>query len=119
MSRRRASLWIPPIVYMGLIFTVSSMSEPAPQVTRLIWDKAIHFVEYGVLGVLLYRALNGESFSRRHSLLLAMILASAYAATDEWHQAFVPPRASSVMDWIADTLGAAAGALALSLADRD
>ena len=37
---------------------------------------------------------------------------SLFGATDEWHQSFVPGRASEVKDWVADTLGAA---LAVSL----
>ena len=35
-----------------------------------------------------------------------MLIVSAYAASDEWHQSFVPGRASEAADWIADTAGA-------------
>jgi VanZ family protein len=38
-----------------------------------------------------------------------VILASVYAATDEWHQLFVPQRSADVADWAADVVGAAAG----------
>ncbi len=40
---------------------------------------------------------------------LALLIASAYGVSDELHQAFVPGREPSVADWIADSLGGAAG----------
>jgi hypothetical protein len=38
---------------------------------------------------------------------VSLVIVSAYGATDEWHQSFVPGRAMDVQDWIADTIGAA------------
>ena len=112
MNRRRASLWIPPVAYMVIIFAVSSMSAPAPQVTAFVWDKALHFVEYGALGALLYRAFSGEGFPQGATLLLALGVSSLYAATDEWHQAYVALRESSMNDWLADSVGALVGCFA-------
>jgi VanZ family protein len=40
----------------------------------------------------------------------ATLLASAYGATDEYHQMFVPLRHAELADWIADTIGASIGA---------
>ena len=37
----------------------------------------------------------------------ALLAASAYGATDEFHQLFVPGRSCDVFDWLADTTGAA------------
>lgn len=39
----------------------------------------------------------------------ALLLASVYGASDEWHQAFVPLRDSDVRDWVADSLGGTIG----------
>jgi VanZ family protein len=36
-----------------------------------------------------------------------LLVVSAYGASDEWHQSFVPGRSTDVRDWIADTIGAA------------
>ena len=47
-----------------------------------------------------------------------MALASLYGATDEFHQSFVPGRDSDVLDWVADTLGAALGAASATVATR-
>lgn len=111
----RASLWAPPLAYMGLIFYLSSLSNPVPEVTSLVWDKALHVVEYGALAGLLYRALAGEGVALRSSLILALIAASTYGASDEWHQLYVPFRDANVTDWIADAVGSIAGVVAYSI----
>lgn len=69
-----------------------------------------HFCEYAVFGFLLQNALGCSSPARR-ALALAVIVASAYGVTDEFHQLFVPGRACDPADWLVDTAGAALGAL--------
>jgi VanZ family protein len=115
---RRVLGWAPPILYMALIFYMSSLSHPVPELTEHVWDKLLHFGGYGVLGILFYRAFAGERFSVRYAILLAILSSSVYGATDEWHQAFVPSRSSDVHDWMADTTGAALGAVAFAAAAR-
>jgi VanZ family protein len=115
---RRASLWLPPLAYMAMIFYLSSQPAPLPQVTALVWDKALHFVEYGALAVLVGRALHGEGLAPLRVALLATALTSAYGATDEVHQSFVPTRESSAYDWAADTIGAAGAAAIFSTASH-
>jgi VanZ family protein len=78
-----------------------------PDVTERVWDKLLHFIEYGGLAVLWYRAFAGEGVTTVTAALLALAAASLYAASDEVHQAFIPERMSDVRDWIADTIGAA------------
>src|SRR5213593_340528 len=115
---RRALLWVPPLIYMAVIFFLSSQSEPIPAVTSLVWDKALHMTEYTVLSLLFCRALQGEGFAILRVALLAVLLTSAYGATDEIHQSFVPERNADVDDWVADTTGAAAAAAVFSTASR-
>lgn len=109
---RRASLWLPPLVYMAAIFHFSSESHPLPMLTEHVWDKLLHTIEYVGLAVLLFRALDGEGLGWRRSAILTVLLVSAYGASDEWHQSFVPLRDSDVMDWLTDTLAGAIGAAA-------
>ena len=109
LPRRRALLWGPPVLYAVLIFHFSSESNPLPGLTSLVWDKALHTTEYAGFGILLCRALRGEGMRWWLAIALAALLASGYAATDEWHQLFVTGRDSDVRDWLADTIGAAAG----------
>ncbi len=115
---RRAFLWIPPLVYMTAIFTLSAQPDPLPAVTHLVWDKALHVLEYTVLSLLLCRALHGEGLAVLRAALLALVLTSAYGATDETHQLFVPYRQAGADDWIADTIGGAAGAVLFNTALR-
>ena len=51
-------------------------------------------------------------------MLLAIVVASAYGVTDEFHQLFVPGRACDPVDWMVDTAGAALGALLAHVALR-
>jgi VanZ family protein len=100
-----------------MIFYLSSQSHPEEQLPSFLLkdvsDKVLHAVEYAVLGGLCYRAfrwgVSGQVAS--HSLLFAIVAASLYGVTDEAHQLFVPFRESSWQDWVADTAGAAIGAM--------
>lgn len=101
------------LAWSAVIFAASSL--PASKVPGRFGTLA-HFVEYAVLGGLLYAALLLDSRPGR-SAVLAVLIASAYGATDELHQMLTPGRVPDVMDWVVDTLGALAGtaaALAIS-----
>ena len=120
---RRAVFWLPPLLYMVAIFHFSSESQPLPVLTEHVWDKLLHLTEYAGLGLLWCRALRSEGLDWIPALLLAILAAAAYGASDEWHQLFVPLRDSSIRDWFADVLGSSVGsagyaALGLSMASR-
>ena len=106
---QRASLWLPPIAYMALIFFFSSQPDPVPTLTENFWDKGLHFVGYAGLAFLFCRTFAGERLAFTVVLACAFVASSAYGATDEWHQSFTPGRSSSVLDWVADTVGAGLG----------
>ena len=36
---RRAALWLPPLVYVWIVFHLSSESDPLPALTTHVWDK--------------------------------------------------------------------------------
>lgn len=100
--------FLPALAFAALVFYVSSLEDPLPPVTGLLWDKALHAAEYGALGALLAWPL--ARLAPRRSFLLAVVLASAYGASDELHQGLVPGRDASARDWAADTVGGALGA---------
>ena len=112
--------WLPVLLYAALIFYLSSLPHPEEQLPDLLLkkvsDKLLHFVEYGVLGVCGYRAFRWAAGPKaaRHAILLAIVASSIYGMTDEIHQAFVPFRESSWLDWVADTIGGAIGAVGAS-----
>jgi len=106
----RAGLWLPPLVYMAVIFYLSSQSAPLPAVTAVVWDKILHLFEYAGLAALLGRAIAGEGLGWPAGFFVAAFLAAAYGATDEYHQLFVPLRSGELRDWLVDVLGACLGA---------
>ena len=123
--------WLPPILWAGFIFAAStnafSSVHTAPWMARILMAifghslpqsqfetvhfsirKLGHLTEYGILGALLFRAFRGDEKRRWHWRwsVSAVILAAIYAATDEWHQSFVPSREPSAWDALIDTVGA-------------
>jgi VanZ family protein len=63
--------------------------------------------------MLCYRAFSrtAGAYAAQYVVVLAIVSASLYGATDEVHQAFVPFRTFSLSDWVADTAGAVIGAV--------
>lgn len=108
---KRLGLWLLPIVYMAIIFHLSSEPHPLPQLTEHVWDKLLHTTEYAGLAMLVCRALLGEGVGWTTAILASAVFASFYSATDEFHQLFTPGRDSSVLDWFADTIGSSIGAV--------
>jgi len=107
--------WLPVVAYAGLIFYLSSLSEPeeyVPSALAELGDKVLHAVEYGLLGALCYRAFRHgvTAWAARYAWRLAIIAAAVYGVTDEVHQAFVPLRDADVLDLLMDAIGAAIGA---------
>jgi hypothetical protein len=126
---KKLRYWLPALLWAGLIFWLSSQSK-LPEIGPAFWqkDKAAHLIFYGVLGAFVLLGLRrvvspstllraGQANSHTSSLslpkavLLAILITSAYGASDEFHQRFVPNRTCDVWDWVADTMG---GALAVS-----
>jgi VanZ family protein len=135
---KRSLSWLPALLWAGLIFWLSSQSK-LPEIGPAFWqkDKVAHLIFYGVLGAFVLLGLRsvvspstllraGQSNPRRvvslsnprtpslslpKAALLAILITSAYGASDEFHQRFVPNRTCDVWDWVADTMG---GALAVS-----
>jgi VanZ family protein len=91
------------------IFIASSRSHVAsPDLPDS--DKVAHFAVYGLLATLICRLGRGWRMA-----VFALIAASLFGASDEWHQSFVPGRSCDFYDWLADTLGAALAATCYTL----
>lgn len=77
-----------------------------------IWDlpirKLAHMTEFGILALLLFAAIRGYARinTERKRYVFAWIGAVCYAATDEFHQLFVPGRSGNVIDVCVDATGA-------------
>ena len=108
------SLWLPVAALATLIFVLSSfpyLPSPPGQYS----DKWEHMAMYGLLSTLIVRALAGGRWIgvRAAVFVGAVVLATLYGVSDEWHQSFVPGRTADAYDVMADAAGAtlAAGLL--------
>jgi hypothetical protein len=108
-------LWAPVVLQLALIFAASSIPN-LQQLPGGMSDKSGHSIGYALLSVVLLRAfargrLAGVTW---RAGLVAIVLATMYGVSDEWHQSFVPGRSPDRYDVLADCIGATLGvALAL------
>ncbi|HEY5541201.1 MAG TPA: VanZ family protein [Coriobacteriia bacterium] len=108
LSLKAYPLWALCVAWAGVIFWFSS--KPGSQIPGQFAEIG-HLGEYFVFGVLLYAALRASG-RREAAAATALIVASLYGMTDEFHQHFVVMRTPDVVDWGVDTVGAACGVLA-------
>ncbi|MDR0623262.1 MAG: VanZ family protein [Treponema sp.] len=107
-------LRLPAVFAAALIWILSSQSILPKPKGILGFDKLQHLLAFAVLSGAAGLWISREKWKSRGRFFLLLIAAigSAYGIVDEVHQFFVPGRDCNVWDWIADTLGAFAGALA-------
>lgn len=107
--RKLAKFWLPPILWAIIIFTFSSFSTVETTQFFLgdfIIKKTAHIMEYGILATLLYRGLIGSKITNKKAMWLAVLFASLYGISDEFHQSFTPGREPRLRDVAIDTTGA-------------
>jgi VanZ family protein len=143
--RHFAKYWLPVLAWMALIFTASGDVRSFQHSSRLIEPllrflfphmadatvreivfgvrKLAHFTEYAVLAILVLRGIrqprgdDPRPWVAKHARLTVLVVA-LYAASDEWHQLFVPTRQASVVDVTIDTFGGTMGILAVWVVGR-
>ena len=115
---RSAAAFLPAALYAAILFLLSSQASPLGYLPSglLAQDKLLHAAAYAGLAGLLVPGLRRAGLSRPGAVLAAIAIARRYGVSDEFHQSFVPGRDADVLDWIADTVGAAVGAVASSAA---
>jgi VanZ family protein len=127
--------WLPVLIWTTLMFTASTDLLSTEHTSRFVvpflrwlkpdisWAtivqvhflirKGAHLTEYAILAVLFWRAFRLRRINVRSSLwpqaAIALAVAIILAATDEYHQAYVPSRGASPLDVIIDSCGAIAG----------
>jgi len=127
--KKFAAYGLPPLLWMAFIFPMANRALGssrifevfadifkwlAPQASAqtlglvyIVFRKTLHFIEYGFLAFLLYRAFRagrGPTWSKPKALQTASV-AIAYGFLDEFLQSFVPNRFGSPFDWAVDTAG--------------
>ena len=115
MQKRRVFLhyWLPVYLYAGFIFALSSIPKSLPGLRVPFLDKGMHIIEYGIFGYLLARALKNSTLNviKVNFKIAAVLFATLYGFTDEFHQSFVAQRSATLGDVIVDGIGAAIGAV--------
>lgn len=102
-------------VWMALIFALSSQLF-APRmsfegtldffgVINYAVRKCAHAGEFGILIWLWFRALYPQPFSLDKARRWAVLLSLLYAASDEYHQTFIPLRSGTASDVLFDAVG--------------
>jgi VanZ family protein len=134
--------WLDVVLWMAFIFVLSSDLGSATHTSMIIeplvlWlrpnaspeeiarvhffvRKAGHLSEYAVLALLLFRTIRRAPFPSSSAWSwknagLALFIAAAYAASDEWHQSFVASRTADFHDVLIDSGGALVGLTVLFL----
>jgi len=96
--------WLPVVLYVGLIFGVSSI--PGRDIPTLFpnSDKLEHLTEYALFGLLLGRAFRFTIGGGRGKFwsLATVILGGLVGGMDELYQRFTPGRFSDIRDWAMD-----------------
>lgn len=111
-NKRFLSIWLPPIVWSGLIFLISSLPftlEVGVPITFV--DKLAHFFIYMPLGFLVSRAfyLSQNEKLKKNFIILTLVFCLLYAASDEFHQLFVKNRQAEIWDVFFDFFGSGSG----------
>jgi len=126
--------WLPVLIWLCVIFVGSTDVLSAEQTSRFVepflrWLKPdissetlaqIHFFarklghifEYALLAIFLWRALrSGANLRVKISILVIVVwfVCAIFAATDEFHQSFIPSRTASPNDVVIDIFGAVIG----------
>jgi VanZ family protein len=132
--QRFLKYWLPVLIWLGFIVVGSTDLMSAEHTSRIIapllrWLKpdisaeAIaqvqfvirklgHITEYAILAMLLWRLLRlGTNLQMKMSILFITVWTGCaiLAATDEFHQSFVPSRTASPIDVMIDICGAIVG----------
>ena len=132
--------WLPVLIWLAFMFIGSTDTFSAPHTSRflvpflrwlspnisfaalesiqLIVRKFSHLSEYAILATLLWRALRSATNLRLKMSILfagAWFACAVFAASDEFHQSFVPSREASAIDVLIDIGGAFFGLVICSM----
>jgi Predicted integral membrane protein len=127
--------WLPVLLWLGVIFVGSTDLMSAEHTSRIIgpilrWfdpsvstvaiaqvqfvvRKIAHVSEYAILSVLILRALSQAQWRGRalRAASVTLAMSAVFAATDEFHQSFVPSRTASGRDVMIDIVGVLVGVM--------
>jgi VanZ family protein len=114
--RARVAAGVLLALWCAAIWMLSDRPDPESLVgfDVPLWDKLQHGLAYAVGGFL--AACLATSDRRGRAMFAGVAFCALWGALDEVHQSWVPDRDSSGLDVVADVIGGAAGAAALTWA---
>jgi VanZ family protein len=100
---------------MAGIWVLSSQSILPKPKGPLGIDKIQHFIAYFVLAAVAGLWFSPDRWQKQKwkPFFISAAIAVVYGIIDEIHQYFVPGRDCNVWDWLADSIGAVLGSLAI------
>jgi len=139
MLKKFLKYWLPPLLLMALIFPLGNkglgssrlfhifarfvnviLPEASVDLVKaayIIIRKISHFLAYGFLALLFFRAVRGDSKipGKKIWIYEAGAMAGVYGLLDELLQTVVPTRSGSPFDWIIDVAGILTTMLVVSI----
>lgn len=112
---RQTNAWLPVLIWAGIIFKLSSGAVPSVStiyIQDFIFKKGAHMFFFGMLSILVYRALIINNVAKNKVVILAILAATVYGMSDEFHQSFTQVREARIRDIGFDTIG---GVIAVSM----
>lgn len=98
--------WVPTVLWMGVIFFMSTLPESATPGRGIVSDKVCHGAEYFILAFLILFALQRTTRARFFTAFwITLGWVALYGLSDEIHQLYVPTRQFAVGDLLADVGG--------------
>ena len=117
---------IRPQEFFELVQRYAIVDEQSMQHFRLFWGlswfaivKGWHFTEFVILTFLVAGVQQWWRRSASPSTVVtSMLICITFAASDEWHQSFVPDRFGTVTDVFIDSLGVMSASMYLLIRSR-
>jgi len=101
--------WLPVLLWLGLIFSLSSMKGNTHQGSIGVWfyieRKGAHIFEYLVLSLLLGRLFWANKIEKVMAIVLTISFTVLWAFSDEIHQLFIYGREGKISDVGIDSVG--------------
>jgi VanZ family protein len=111
-----------PILYMALIFLLSSIPcDEENKLGGLIYIKPtiqniLHIPLFGLLAFLWMKAFNDKQLELKKAITYTLIITIFYSAFDEFYQDFIPGRYASLGDFFFNIAGCLGGVVGYRLA---
>ena len=99
----------------GIVYRVFGINSDSLLVFVII-RKCAHFIEYLILGILVYNMF--KSFNISDIILCSILLCALYACSDEIHQLFIQGREGKITDCLIDLIGSSTGILLIKLKQK-